>query len=104
MIVNTDYGMPLQPEKQYPRRETVDFQRGEVEWEGGNLYFPQWGYHMDIDYLNYLGAICSLKTDDAFSPNTSSVWYNRIICLPQMHHPFRPQRVMRLFIPYLSVL
>mgnify|MGYP000800562498 CR=1 FL=1 len=53
MIVNTDYGMPLQPEKQYPRSETVDFQRGEVEWEGGNLYFPQWGYHMDIDYLNY---------------------------------------------------
>lgn len=33
MIVNTDYGMPLQPEKQYPRSETVDFQRGEVEWE-----------------------------------------------------------------------
>ena len=53
MIVNTDYGMPLVPEKKYPRSETVDFQRGEVEWEGGNLYFPQWSYHMDIDYLNY---------------------------------------------------
>ena len=44
MIVNTDYGMPLVPEKKYPRSETVDFQRGEVEWEGGNLYFPQWSY------------------------------------------------------------
>ena len=43
----------LVPEKKYPRSETVDFQRGEVEWEGGNLYFPQWSYHMDIDYLNY---------------------------------------------------
>lgn len=53
MIVNTDYGMPLCPEKKYPRSETVDFQRGEVEWEGGNLYFPQWDYHMEIDYLNY---------------------------------------------------
>ena len=53
MIVNTDYGMPLVPEKKYPRSETVDFQRGEVEWEGGNLYFPQWSYHMEIDYLNY---------------------------------------------------
>lgn len=53
MIVNTDYGMPLVPEKKYPRSETVDFQRGEVEWEGGNLYFPHWKYHMDIDYLNY---------------------------------------------------
>lgn len=53
MIVNEDYGMPLVPEKKYPRSETVDFQRGEVEWEGGNLYFPQWDYHMEIEYLNY---------------------------------------------------
>lgn len=53
MIVNTDYGMPLSPKKKYPRSETVDFQRGEVEWEGGNLYFTQWDYDMDIEYLNY---------------------------------------------------
>ena len=53
MIVNTVYGMPLVPEKKYPRSETVDFQRGEVEWESGNLYFPKSRYHMDIDYLNY---------------------------------------------------
>ncbi|MBQ8501403.1 MAG: transglutaminase domain-containing protein, partial [Bacteroides sp.] len=53
MIVNSDYGMPLVPEKKYPRSETVDFQRGEVEWAGGNLYFPQWDYDMDIEYLNY---------------------------------------------------
>ncbi len=52
MIVNQDYGMPLDPEKKYPRSETVDFQRGEVEWKGGNLYFPQWDYDMDIEYLN----------------------------------------------------
>lgn len=52
MIVNSDYGMPLVPEKKYPRSETVDFQRGEVEWEGGNLYFPKWDYHMDIEYLD----------------------------------------------------
>lgn len=53
MIVNSDYSMPLIPEKKYPRSETVDFQRGEVEWEGGNLYFPQWRYQMNIEYLNY---------------------------------------------------
>lgn len=52
MIVNTDYGMPLVPSKRYPRSETVDFQRGEVEWDGGNLYFPQWDYHMDIEYID----------------------------------------------------
>ena len=52
MVVNTDYGMPLVPAKRYPRSETVDFQRGEVEWEGGNLYFTQWNYDMEIEYLN----------------------------------------------------
>lgn len=52
MIVNSDYGMPLVPEKKYPRSETVDFQRGEVEWEGGNLYFPQWDYRMEVEYLD----------------------------------------------------
>jgi transglutaminase-like putative cysteine protease len=53
MVVNNDFGMPLVPAKKYPRSETVDFQRGEVEWAGGNLYFPKWTYHMDIEYLNY---------------------------------------------------
>lgn len=53
LIVNSDYGMPLVPEKKYPRSETVDFQRGEVEWAGGNLYFPKWSYDMEIEYLNY---------------------------------------------------
>ena len=51
LIVNKDYGMPLFPEKKYPRSETVDFQRGEVEWEGGNLYFQHWSYDMDIESL-----------------------------------------------------
>ena len=53
MVVNTDYGMPLVPAKRYPRSETVDFQRGEVEWKGGNLYFTEWNYDMKIEYLNY---------------------------------------------------
>ncbi len=52
MAVNNDYGMPLYPAKQYPRSETVDFQRGEAEWRGGNLYFTQWGYDMKIEYLD----------------------------------------------------
>ena len=52
MVVNTDYGMPLSPKKKYPRSETVDFQRGEVEWRGGNLYFDQWNYNWEIEYLD----------------------------------------------------
>lgn len=51
MIVNEDYSMPLYPEKKYPRSETVDFQRGEVEWAGGNIYFNQWDYTMKINYF-----------------------------------------------------
>jgi transglutaminase-like putative cysteine protease len=41
---NDDYAQPLHPDKQHFRSETVDSQRGEVEWRGGNLYFDRWGY------------------------------------------------------------
>lgn len=51
MIVNTDFGREMSPAKNYPRSETVDFQRGEVEWEQGNLYFNLWNYDYDIEYL-----------------------------------------------------
>ena len=51
-IVNEDYGMAFYPAKIYPRSETVDFQRGEVEWRGGNLYFSQWRWGFTIEYEN----------------------------------------------------
>jgi len=41
---NDDYSRPLVPAKQHFRSETVDLQRGEAEWRGGNLYFDQWDY------------------------------------------------------------
>ncbi len=41
---NDDYGRPLVPAKRFARSETVDLQRGEAEWAGGNLYFDQWDY------------------------------------------------------------
>ncbi len=41
---NDDYDRPLTPAKHYPRSDTVDNQRGEVEWSGGNLYYDQWTY------------------------------------------------------------
>jgi hypothetical protein len=52
LIVNDGISGPLLPEKKYMRSEPYDFQRGEVEWKGGNLYFDKWDYHMDIEYLN----------------------------------------------------
>ncbi|WP_426662728.1 transglutaminase-like domain-containing protein [Rhodanobacter aciditrophus] len=41
---NDDYGRAFVPPKRYFRSDNVDSQRGEVEWNGGNLYFDQWDY------------------------------------------------------------
>ncbi|MCE1189144.1 MAG: transglutaminase domain-containing protein [Ignavibacteria bacterium] len=51
LIVNSGVAQNFYPEKSYPRSETVDFQRGEVEWRGGNLYFDKWGYDMKVSYI-----------------------------------------------------
>lgn len=50
LIVNEDYSKPLFPVKIFPRSETVDFQRGEVEWKCGNLYFDKWNYDMEVKW------------------------------------------------------
>ena len=50
LIVNDDFSAPLFPAKIFPRSETVDFQRGELEWRGGNLYFDKWDYNMQVEY------------------------------------------------------
>jgi Transglutaminase-like superfamily len=52
LIINDDYARPLFPAKIYPRSETNDFQRGELEWKGGNLYFDKWTYNMQVKYEN----------------------------------------------------
>jgi len=41
---NDDYSRAFVPGKTHFRSETVDLQRGEAEWSGGNLYFNQWDY------------------------------------------------------------
>jgi Transglutaminase-like superfamily len=51
-IVNDDFSTEFSPPKEHSRSETVDFQRGEVEWAGGNLYFDKWNYSMKIEYLD----------------------------------------------------
>ncbi|QWP79317.1 transglutaminase domain-containing protein [Lysobacter sp. K5869] len=48
---NDDYGRAFAPAKRFDRSETVDSQRGEVEWEGGNLYFDQWDYDYNARVL-----------------------------------------------------
>lgn len=49
-IVNDEISSPLSPAKHYLRSEPYDFQRGELEWRGGNLYFDKWSWHMDVSY------------------------------------------------------
>lgn len=44
---NDDFGRRFVPAKHSFRSDNVDSQRGEVEWEGGNLYYDQWNYHFD---------------------------------------------------------
>jgi transglutaminase-like putative cysteine protease len=50
LIVNDGIAGRLFPEKKFPRSEPFDFQRGEVESNGGNLYFDKWDYDMEIIY------------------------------------------------------
>ena len=49
MIVNLDYGRELEPPKTSFRSEPTDFQRGEIEIDGHNLYFDQWEWKMQCD-------------------------------------------------------
>ncbi len=50
LIVNDDFSRAFLPKKNWPRSEPIDFQRGELEWAGGNLYFTDWSYKMKVSY------------------------------------------------------
>ncbi len=49
LIVNLDYGRELHPKKTSFRSEPIDFQRGEVEVDGHNLYFDQWEWDLEVE-------------------------------------------------------
>ncbi len=48
MIINDGVGKLFDPPKKFYRSEPYDFQRGEVEWKGGNIYFNQWDYEFNV--------------------------------------------------------
>ncbi len=56
LIVNLDYGRPLVPPKTSLRSEPADFQRGEVELDGVNLYFDEWDYQIEFDWKDGSGS------------------------------------------------
>ncbi len=41
---NDDFSREFDPPKRFFRSDNVDSQRGEVEWNGGNLYYDKWNY------------------------------------------------------------
>jgi len=51
IIFNDGFSQAFVPEKTYFRSETIDSQRGEVEWSGGNLYFDQWDWEFEWKIL-----------------------------------------------------
>ncbi|MCT4590237.1 MAG: transglutaminase-like domain-containing protein [Carboxylicivirga sp.] len=52
LIINDGIGGEFYPAKKFLRSEPWDFQRGEVEWKGGNLYFNQWNYRLEVNYVD----------------------------------------------------
>jgi hypothetical protein len=48
MAANSDHCQELLPPKKSLRSDTVDFQRGELEWGEHNLYFDQYDYELDV--------------------------------------------------------
>lgn len=61
LIVNRDYGRELSPPKQSFRSEPVDFQRGEIEIDGHNLYFNEWRWRFDVTAQPLEGGVGALE-------------------------------------------
>jgi len=51
MCANADHSQILAPPRRALRSDDVDFQRGELEWEGHNIYFDQFTYHLEAREL-----------------------------------------------------
>lgn len=52
LIANLDFERSFDPPERFWRSDPVDSQRGEVQWEGGNLFYDQWEYKVQITHLD----------------------------------------------------
>jgi transglutaminase-like putative cysteine protease len=57
MIANSDHNQELNPPKQSLRSDTVDFQRGELEWGNHNIYFDKYSYDLTVKEIKPAGTI-----------------------------------------------
>lgn len=49
MATNEGIADKLSPAKKFLRSETLDFQAGEVEWDGGNIYYDSFSSHLNVN-------------------------------------------------------
>ncbi|MBI1290987.1 hypothetical protein GC173_07045 [bacterium] len=56
LVINRDHGFPHFPPKEDFRSDNVDFQRGELEAGGKNLYFDQFDYDLKLEELETPGG------------------------------------------------
>lgn len=52
MAANSDHNQPLNPPKKSFRSDNVDFQRGELESGGRNIYFDRYSYKLEVKEVN----------------------------------------------------
>lgn len=48
LVVNRNHSVPLYPPKKSFRSDTVDFQRGELEYDNTNIYYDKFSYKMEV--------------------------------------------------------
>ncbi|MFH1746982.1 MAG: serine hydrolase [Planctomycetota bacterium] len=61
LIVNLDYARELHPPKTSFRSEPNDFQRGEIEIDGYNLYFDEWDWDIEVRTTPLDGGVADLE-------------------------------------------
>ncbi len=66
LVVNLDYSRPLDPPKHSFRSEPIDFQRGEVEIDGHNLYYDEWDYKFHVKSTAAGDPAGSYQADGSF--------------------------------------
>ena len=54
MVANSEFQYPLEPEKLFYRSDPYDNQRGEVEWDGGNVYYDRFETIMKLLHITGL--------------------------------------------------
>lgn len=52
MAANSDHNQELHPPKRSMRSDNVDFQRGELEYDGVNIYFDKYSYSLKVEEVN----------------------------------------------------